>query len=332
MSCIIHNESKIYSKLNLVIILMPKIASRKHYIIGGALVMLSAVGLYGLLPRFGDFADSLQILSSANPWLVVLAAGASLLSVICSAIIYTILAPRRLHLGDTLLVQLSGLLINRILPAGIGGLGLNYLYLRARRHSVSQATAVVTLNNTVGFTGHILLTMGLVLLLPAAFKNTSLPSYWLTLTVAVLLVLCLGVLALWHLKPSFFKSLKSVTRYYAQRPQRLLLSVSVSLLLTLSNVLSLWLSCLALDVSISFLAIFVAFTFGVVIGTATPTPGGLGGVEAGLVGALAVQGVPTSTALAVALLYRLVSYWFGLSVGAVASLVVARRGLLRYHN
>lgn len=309
---------------------MPKIACRKYYIIGGTLVVLSAVGLYGLLPRFGDFADSLQILREANIWFVVLAALASLFSVVCSAIIYTILAPRRLYLGNTLLVQLSGLFVNRVLPAGIGGLGLNYLYLRARRHTVAQATAVVTLNNTVGFTGHILLTVGLVALLPAAFKNTSLPAYWLPVTVVVLLVLCLGVVALWHLRPSVFRSLKSVARYYAQRPQRLLLAVGVSLLLTLSNVLSLWLSCQALDVSIGFLAIFVAFTFGVVIGTATPTPGGLGGVEAGLVGALAIQSVPTPTALAVALLYRLVSYWFGLVVGAIAGLAVARRGLLRH--
>src|SRR3546814_11816875 len=104
-------------------------------------ILLSAVGLYGLLPRFGDFADSWQILREANLWFVTFAACASLLSVVCSAVIYTILAPRRLHVGNTLLVQLPGLLVNRVLPAGIGGLGLNYLYLRARRHTIAQATA-----------------------------------------------------------------------------------------------------------------------------------------------------------------------------------------------
>src|SRR5262249_5751450 len=39
------------------------------------------------------------------------------------------------------------------------------------------------------------------------------------------------------------------------------------------------------------------------------TPGGVGFVEAGLVGTLTVAGVPGPAALAATLLYRLVSYW-----------------------
>lgn len=53
----------------------------------------------------------------------------------------------------------------------------------------------------------------------------------------------------------------------------------------------------------------------------TPTPGGLGGVEAALV-ALLVALTPTvpDVAAAVALLYRVASYWFVVLVGAVAAL------------
>ena len=53
----------------------------------------------------------------------------------------------------------------------------------------------------------------------------------------------------------------------------------------------------------------------------TPTPGGLGGVEAALV-ALLVALTPTTpeTAAAVALLYRAASYWFVVLVGGAASL------------
>ena len=55
------------------------------------------------------------------------------------------------------------------------------------------------------------------------------------------------------------------------------------------------------------------------------TPGGLGFVEAGLVGTLTLAGVPAHAALAATLLYRLVSYWLPIPVGAVAYLLFRRR-------
>jgi uncharacterized protein (TIRG00374 family) len=45
------------------------------------------------------------------------------------------------------------------------------------------------------------------------------------------------------------------------------------------------------------------------------TPGGLGFVEAGLVGALTLAGVPAQDALVATLAYRLVSYWLPLPAG-----------------
>jgi uncharacterized protein (TIRG00374 family) len=51
------------------------------------------------------------------------------------------------------------------------------------------------------------------------------------------------------------------------------------------------------------------------------TPGGLGFVEAGLVGTLTLAGVPGPEALAATLLYRLLSYWLPIPVGGVAYLL-----------
>jgi len=55
------------------------------------------------------------------------------------------------------------------------------------------------------------------------------------------------------------------------------------------------------------------------------TPGGLGFVEAGLVGTLTLAGVSGSDALAATLLYRLVSYWLPIPAGGVAYLLFRRR-------
>jgi uncharacterized membrane protein YbhN (UPF0104 family) len=54
------------------------------------------------------------------------------------------------------------------------------------------------------------------------------------------------------------------------------------------------------------------------------TPGGLGVVEAGLTGTLALIGVPAGAAAVATLAYRLVSYWLALPAGGVAYLVHRR--------
>jgi uncharacterized protein (TIRG00374 family) len=55
------------------------------------------------------------------------------------------------------------------------------------------------------------------------------------------------------------------------------------------------------------------------------TPGGLGIVEAGMTGTLALAGVPAAAAAVATLAYRLASYWLPLPAGAIAWLVHRRR-------
>jgi uncharacterized membrane protein HdeD (DUF308 family) len=55
------------------------------------------------------------------------------------------------------------------------------------------------------------------------------------------------------------------------------------------------------------------------------TPGGLGFVEAGLVGTLALAGASSSDALATTLLYRLASYWLPIPAGVFAFALFRRR-------
>lgn len=55
------------------------------------------------------------------------------------------------------------------------------------------------------------------------------------------------------------------------------------------------------------------------------TPGGLGFVEAGLVGTLTLAGISPQDALVATLTYRLVSYWFPIPAGGVAYLLFYRR-------
>jgi hypothetical protein len=71
--------------------------------------------------------------------------------------------------------------------------------------------------------------------------------------------------------------------------------------------------------------VLLAYTAAAVLALIPLTPGGLGFVEAGLVGTLKLAGVAASDALAATLLYRIVSFWLPLPAAGVAYLLFRRR-------
>jgi len=71
--------------------------------------------------------------------------------------------------------------------------------------------------------------------------------------------------------------------------------------------------------------VIIAYTAAELLALIPLTPGGLGFVEAGLVGTLTLAGVPARDALAATLLYRLIAYWLPLPAGGVAYLLFRRR-------
>jgi uncharacterized protein (TIRG00374 family) len=60
-----------------------------------------------------------------------------------------------------------------------------------------------------------------------------------------------------------------------------------------------------------------AFGASQIVGGLPGTPGGLGLTEAGLVGGLAIFGVPAAVALGPVLVFRVVSYWIPAAAGLV---------------
>jgi uncharacterized protein (TIRG00374 family) len=71
--------------------------------------------------------------------------------------------------------------------------------------------------------------------------------------------------------------------------------------------------------------VLLAFVAAQLLAQIPLTPGGLGFVEAGLTGTLALAGVPGGAAVLVALAYRLVSYWLPLPAGLAAWILHRRR-------
>jgi uncharacterized protein (TIRG00374 family) len=300
---------------------------KKRYFVYMALCLIA---LYVLIPKIDSLRQSLPLVRHASLPYVLLAIISAGLSYVAAAGVYVALAIKPLAYSRTLFMQVAGMFANRLLPAGIGGLGINFLYLRKAKHSKLQATTVVAANNTVGLAGHFALTASLLLLLPV-----KLPEQHVHISNSVRLVgvlIACVLIALLILFPGKARSVgKSMRRFFAQlalyrkRPARLVTALACSLSLTFANVTCLWLSILAVHLSIGFIPVLLVFTFGLIVGTATPTPGSLGGIEAGLAAGLVAYHIPLANAVGAVLLYRLISYWLPLFIGSFAFITAKRR-------
>jgi uncharacterized protein (TIRG00374 family) len=94
----------------------------------------------------------------------------------------------------------------------------------------------------------------------------------------------------------------------------------------LFDIMVLWASFRAVGSAPEFATISIAYVIGQ-LGNLIPIPGGIGGVELGLIGALVLYGLPAVTATAAVLLYRVIELWIPAVLGLAA--FVQLRGLLR---
>ena len=87
----------------------------------------------------------------------------------------------------------------------------------------------------------------------------------------------------------------------------------------------LWATFQAFDVSPPITVILMGYLIGQ-LGGLLPLPGGLGGIDGGLIGTLIVFGVPAAATAAAVLVYRAILFWLPLLAGGVAFFLL-RRGL-----
>lgn len=259
-----------------------------------------------------DIADAISLI-------VVLAMSYSL-----AASSYFFLARPRLQYIQTLEVQVATGFVNRLLPAGIGGMGIYTLYLRALGCKLSEATAIAIINNILGVAASLILTAGIFVLFPAALSAFSFPSVTASLPIILGAVMLLLIGLLYSFRRRIAPWSKSAattlrTLSFTFRRRRLATLALVSnIALDLVNAIMVVLAASAIGADITLLQAILVLSFGTLVGVLIPTPGGLGGVEAGLVAGFAAFGIPYDQALAVTFIYRSISYWLPMIPGFVA--------------
>ena len=282
------------------------------------------------MPRSAAAGKALQ--SADWAWLPVIIA-ASALTYLASAAALIGSVPIWLPVWPTILTQAASSFVNRVSPANVGGMALNVRFLQ-KSGIPAAGVAAVGVNSLVGALVHVVMLVIFAVVaghaLAQAFKLPSASKLLLILATAAALA---GIVLATRKGRRFARtrlltgvrsagpSLQSV----AASPARLTLPVGGSSLITLAYIGGLAASVQAFGGGVGFAALGVVYLGASAISAASPTPGGLGAIEAALIAGLTGVGLSSGAAVSAVLTYWLSTYWLPIIPGWL-SLRLLQRG------
>jgi uncharacterized membrane protein YbhN (UPF0104 family) len=247
------------------------------------------------------------LLRTADPRWMLVALGLSALTYAGAAWQLSGFVLERLNFWRTVLAQLASSFVTLVTPAAVGGAALN----------VRTLLLVIF----VAITG--------------ARSHSLRPPNWAYWVIAGLILLVLIVLAVPRgrrlIRARLGPALGQVgPRLMAmvQRPAKLAEGIGGALMLSTCYILCLAASVLAVGGHIALTSAAVVYLTGAALGSAVPTPGGLGAVEAALAAGLTATGMAAATAVSAVLLFRLLTFWLPVPAGWAAFNYLQRRGAI----
>lgn len=322
----------------------------RRTVLSAVMLAVGGVALYTLWPGLIEVFSSWRGLLQVDPIWFLLMLAAEAASFVC------VWALMRLAFNVrewfyTVSSQLASNAFSRIVPGGAAaGGGMQYqMLVRSGMDGARVGTALTALSliTTAGVVALPLLSLP-ALLSGIAIQPQLAGAAWLGVGVFVLMAAA-GAVALFFDRPlvlvgRLVQGLRNLLRRrrapLRDLPQRLLVERDLiartlgarwglALLLAVGRPL---LDYVALLVALTAVGaaprpslVLLAYVVGALAGMIPITPGGLGFVEAGLAGTLALAGVGAAQVTLAILAYRLVSYWLPLPVGGVAYLLYRRR-------
>ncbi|WP_006244416.1 lysylphosphatidylglycerol synthase transmembrane domain-containing protein [Mycolicibacterium tusciae] len=287
------------------------------------LVLLIAL-VYVAYPFISSVPTFLTELRTANWWFALLGLAASMLTYLGAAAALWAAADGVVKLWGLIVMQVANKFAATTTPAGVGGLALSARYLQKGGLTAIRATTAVALQQSVQVMTHILL---LIFFSTAAGVSANLSRFVPSVDVLYLVAgLLLGLIGTFLLVPRLRRWLATSVRPRLQEvighlielgrePKRLAVVVLGCAATTLGNAFALWAAIEAFGGDTSFITVTVVTMVGGTLASAAPTPGGVGAVEAALIGGLAAFGMAAAIAVPSVLLYRVLTTWLPVFVG-----------------
>ncbi|RJO76910.1 UPF0104 family protein [Nocardia panacis] len=287
------------------------------------LVLLVAL-VYVAYPFISQVPTFFSQLRTANWWWALFGFAASTLTYVGTAAALWACASGTVKFGNLVIMQVANTFAATTTPARIGGLALSVRFLQKGGLGAVRATAAVALQQAVQVITHVsLLLIFSVLAGTSANLGHIVPDPTVLYLLAGIGVGIVGTCLLvpklrgW-LRDSLRPQLQEVLRELAalaRDPKRFSIIILGCAALTLGQALALWGSVEAFGGGTTFITVTIVTMIGGTLASAAPTPGGVGAVEAALIGGLAAFGLPAEIAVPAVLLYRVLTCWLPVFVG-----------------
>ncbi len=302
-------------------------------------LIAGAIAVYFLLSSISQSPLSLSTFAEADWAWVVVALLFSAASYVAAAMSLLGFVPERVPFGRTVIAQVAGSFVKIVAPAAVGGVALNTRFLQRSGVRPGLAVASVGASQLFGLGAHILLLLSFGYLSGTEKTQDFTPSRTVIAGLLTVAVLALVVTAIPGLRKFVTTRLRSLFAGVVprmldvlQRPVKLLTGISGMLLLTGAFVLCLDASVRAFsngEQPVSYAILAVVFLAGNALGSAAPTPGGVGAVEGALIaGLVGVGNLPAEVATPAVLLYRVMTLWLPVLPGWLSFNSLTRKGSL----
>jgi uncharacterized protein (TIRG00374 family) len=322
----------------------------RHIIVFAVIV----VSLYLLLPKVVDTEQTVELLSGASYWLLALAVALQVLALLGYANLTRFILKVldvRMRLIEVLSITLSGLAVSHVLSAGgVGGWVVTYNALLKRQ--VPHGLIFVAIAAQQFFNYVVLWVLFAVAIAYLVIeRGQSIAAYTAALVLIGLLLWLTGYgVYLYNHRTKMRRRVGQLARLANRIMRREVvqerhvdgwldnlftgmrrmtshrgafrLTALYACAYWFFDMLCLWATFLAFDYRIGLSTLAVGYVVAYSVGTLAPTPGGLGAVEGILIALFVSFGVPSATAVAVVLTYRLINFWLPIPPGFIAYLVV----------
>lgn len=310
--------------------------------------------LYLLLPRLVDAEGTLTLLDDANWWLLGLAVVLQIAAILAYANLTRYILrvlDIRMRLIEVASITLSSLAVSHLLSAGgAGGWVVTYNALMKRR--VPHGLIFVAIAAQQFFNYVVLwFLFAVALLYLVVARHESVFTYGGGILIILLILGLTGYGIYLYYRRSLlrhrlgqlatlvnrisrreminedhidgwldnlFAGMRRMTRHRGAIPKTAVQAVGFWLF----DMLCLWVVFMAFGHGIGLSSVAICYVVAYAVGTLAPTPGGLGAIEGLLIALFVSFGVPSATAVAVVLVYRLINFWLPIIPGLIAYLIV----------
>ena len=332
--------------------------TRRRALLFAAFVVSALAFLYVVLPQLGGVRHTWARLDNGDSWWIAVAVLMELLSIASYIAVFRgVSVPRGSPIGwpETYQITMAGLAATRVFAAGgAGGVAVTAWALRrsgmGRREVAERMVAFLVLLYGVYMAAMVVCGVGLYTgVFPGAhpFAITIGPAIFGALVILVFLAIALVPEDLEPRVGSLTRRNPKLARwvwFFATAPSRVSEGVRFAwrkvrhpewaLIGAVSwwgfNIAVLYAAFRAFGEAPPVAVLIQAYFVGL-MANLLPLPGGIGGVDGGMIGALVAFGVSGSLALIAVLTYRLLAFWLPTIPGAIAYFQL-RRTVHRWHE